>query len=454
MAHVAIIGAGISGLATSAFLGGDEGPELTVFEASAQPGGNVRSVREDGRILDAAANGWLDNEPAVGRLLDRVGLSARTVKANDAFSTRWIFADGEMQAAPLGPMPMAKTALISLGAKLRVLAEPFLPRGPEARDPGPVDTESVGSFVERRLGPAFVERMVGPMIAGIYAADPYEVSLRAAIPRMHELEREYRSLFVAMARLRSGGQPSGHLTTLPGGAGELTEHLAERLGDRLHLARPVTALVPKGDAWQVRTDEGALEADAVILACPAYAQAELLGDLEPAAAAALDAIPYAPVAVVASAWGPGSWEREPTGFGVLAARDVDLDGVLGTLFTSCVFPDQAPEGEVLLRTIVGGSVYPDAAGVDDDELIRRARAAHEAFFGFEQAPPRAVRIFRHPRGIPHYEVGHLGRVAAATEAEQRQRGLFLAGNHLRGIGVKDCIREGERTAERVRSYLG
>ncbi|MBW1881090.1 MAG: protoporphyrinogen oxidase [Deltaproteobacteria bacterium] len=448
-----MIGAGISGLAAATFLDG-EGLDLTVLESASTPGGNVRTLREDGRVIDHAANGWLDNEPAMGRLLERVGLVESTIPASDGYGIRWIFADGRMHPAPMGPGPMVLTALVSPQAKLRLLAEPFLPRGGDARVGDEEDRESVGEFVARRLGPAFVERMVGPMVAGIYAADPYQLSLRAAFPRMYELEREYRSLFLAMLRLRRGGAPSGHLHTLPGGAGALTDTLVERLGPRVRCGQTVTTLEQRGDGWRVGTAEGALDADVVLLACPGHVQAELLSPMDDEAAAALRDIPYSPVAVVVTASAPGSWEREPDGFGVLAARDADLGGVLGTVFTSCIFPDQAPEGEVLLRTIVGGGIVPEAAGLPDGEMIARVRAAHEAFFGAECAEPRRVWIFRHPRGIPAYRPGHLQRVAAVLGAEQRRPGLFCTGNHLQGIGVKDCARQGEAVAARIRTYFG
>jgi oxygen-dependent protoporphyrinogen oxidase len=318
---------------------------------------------------------------------------------------------------------------------------------------GEKDRESVGAFAARRLGPAFVERMVGPMVAGIYAADPYELSLRAAFPRMYELEREHRSLFLAMLRLRRGGAPSGHLHTLPGGAGALTDSLVARLGSRVRCETTVDKLERTGDSWRVGTGEGTLDADAVLLACPGYVQAELLATLDEAAADALREVAYSPVAVVVTAWSPGAWDREPDGFGVLAARDADLAGVLGCVFTSCVFPDQAPEGEVLLRTIVGGGIAPEAAKLPDGEMVVRVRTALEAFFGAERAEPRRVWIFRHPRGIPAYRPGHLQRVAAVLGAEQRLPGLFCTGNHLQGIGVKDCARQGEAVAERVRAYL-
>ncbi len=457
MSRVLVVGGGISGLAAATELV-EAGHEVTVFEAAAVPGGNVRTDHFDGRILDQAANGWLDNEPTMQSLLARVGLADRVVPVNERFSTRWILADGRMQPAPLRPPMMVTTDLLSFTDKLRVLAEPLMPRGASAHADDPTADESVGDFVRRRLGPAFVDRMVGPMVAGIYAADPDHLSLRGALGRMFELEREHRSLFVAMARLGKGGAPPGRLQTLPGGAGELTATLATRLGDRVKCGHPVTGLSRSNNTWTVTfsTAAGAsdtLTVDRVVLACPAPVQARLLRSIDPAAATALDGIPYAPVAVVCTAWKPGSWALAPEGFGVLMARGeadrIGAPGVLGALFTSSVFPQQAQEGEHLIRTILGGAIAPEVVQEDDATLLARTRRMLTVALGPETQGPTFVQIYRHAAGIPQYRPGHPARVQAVRAAEARHSGLHCVGNHLDGIGVKDCARAAHTLAAQI-----
>lgn len=446
MKDVVVVGAGISGLATAAFLEG-RGWHVRVLEAADHPGGHVRSDRVDGRVFDHAANGWLDSEPAMQRLLERIGRLQDVVPAGGSYGERFIWSGGRMHPVPTSPVAMARTSLLGRRAKARLLREPLIARGPAARGHG---DESVGRFAERRLGPDVVDKLIGPMLAGIYAGDPYALSLRAVFPRMVELERTHRSLLLAMLRLRGGGAPAGHLQTLPGGAGALTDTLAERLGDRLWCDVAVRRISYDG-AWKLETERGRVEADAVVLACPGHAQADLLAELDPPAAQALSAIPYAPVAVVAGAWPEAAWEREPRGFGVLAARGEAIDGVLGCVFTSCIFPSQARPGEVLLRVVLGGGIAPEVALLDEEALVTAARRALGTWFGEERSPPVALRVYRHPRGIPQYTLGHPGRVARARAAEERHPGLFLTGNHLQGIGVKDCAREAERTARAVTS---
>lgn len=441
MESVVVVGAGISGLSVATFL---DAPPL-VLEAADRPGGNVRTDAVDGRLLDRAANGWLDNEPAMARLLARAGLTDRVVPASGAFAKRWIHADGRMHEAPLGPGALLRTRLLPASAKLRMLAEPFVPRGP--RD------QTVGAFVERRLGRVFAQRLVAPMVAGVHAGDAWQLSLAAAFPRMQELEDRYRSLFLAALRVGGGGAPRGRLQTLRGGAGELTDTLARRLGDRLRCGVRVEALRPRDDGWSLRTTEGEIQARAVVLACPGFVQAELLRPLDADLADAVGAVPYAPVAVVATAWPLDAWDAPPEGFGVLVAGDEDLGGVLGTLFTSNVFPHEGRPGEHLLRTILGGAPAPATLDDDDDGLVRRTLAALERFFGPPRRPPTLTHVHRHPRGIPQYTVGHPERVARVRALERRWPGLVLTGNHLEGVGVKDCAREGERTAARVEAIL-
>jgi oxygen-dependent protoporphyrinogen oxidase len=285
------------------------------------------------------------------------------------------------------------------------------------------------------------------MVAGVFAGDSEALELAAAFPRMAELEREHGSLFRAMVKLGGGGAPRGHLTTLRGGAGQLGERMAERLGDRVRLGCAVTAIEPRARGWRIETASGPVDADVLVLAAPGHVQAPLVRAHSPEAADALEAIPYAPIAVVMTAFSEGSFRTPPRGFGVLRARGEPL-AALGTLFTSRFFPHEAPTGEVFLRSMVGGATDPVDA--DDDVLRRRVLEDLDRMFGLA-AEPGFTRIVRHPRGIPQYTRGHLARVSAIRAAERRD--LFFTGSHLEGVGVKDCARAGESVASRIRTAL-
>ena len=239
--------------------------------------------------------------------------------------------------------------------------------------------------------------------------------------------------------------PPGHLTSFRKGLGTLTSTLAARV--EVRCGARVTGL---REGWVVETAEGVVEADAVVLATPASASAELLRGLDGEGAAALAETPYAPVAVVCAALERSGWDP-PVGFGALVPRAAGLD-VLGTLFTSNLFPLHVPDDRFLIRSMVGGSLRPGLVDLDDAELTARVRIANEQLLG--PLPPAAhTAVFRHPRGIPQYTLGHRDRVARARGAEGRRPGLFLTGNHLEGVAVKDCVRDGERTAGRVAAFL-
>lgn len=436
-----VIGGGPAGLAAAVGLQA-QGHEVTLWEAGAAVGGNCRTDLEDGFTLDRGPNGWLDNEPAMDRLLGLLGLREQVRVASDAARLRWIFWRGRLHPAPLSPPALLRSGLLTVGQKLRILADLWLPRGPADPD------ESVAAFVRRRLGAGVLDRLVGPMCLGVYAADPEQLALAAAFPRMAALEGEHRSLILAALRLGRGGAPPGRLSTLPGGAGALTAAMAARLGERVRPNTTARALERTAGGWRAHAEAAALEVDGVVLACPARAQATLLGPLDPDAAEALGAVAYTPVAVAALSMPAAQMSAAQHGFGALMARGEPMGGALGVLLSSCVFPEQAPPGQALLRVILGGAVHPELLSLDDQALEQRARQALAAIFGWEQGL-RLRALYRYPRGIPVYGPGHLARVARARAAEARLPGLVLCGNHLDGVAIKDCARGAEAAVGRL-----
>ncbi len=437
MARVVVVGSGISGLATAEWLHQDH--EVVVLEAADRPGGNVHTERSDGFTLERSANGFLDNEPAMGRLIERLGLESQVLQATEG--PRFLFHQGSLEPVPDGPMALLRTPLLPWWAKLRLALEPL-------QGPGE-DEESVATFAARRLGKLAGERLVGTMVQGIWAGKAEELSLPACFPKMRQMEQEHGSLVRAMRARKMdpsvAAGPPGRLTSFRNGLGTLTEALARRVEVRTGVR--VTRLTP---GWTVETSDGSIAADAIVLATPSWVTSALLSSLDDDATAALAEIPTVPVAVVCQAFPRSGW-NPPQGFGVLVPRQEDLD-VLGTLFTSNLFPPHAPADQFLLRSMVGGGIKPALLDLDDEDLVSRTRAANERLLG---PLPQATRtaVFRHPRGIPQYTLGHRERVARVRAAEARLPGLCVTGNHLEGVAIKDCVRDGERTAQRVAALL-
>lgn len=449
--QVCVIGGGISGLMVSARLALDsqDGDPfgLTLLEAEARCGGVAWSEQIDGRVIDLGPSSWLSGEPALDRAIDLAGQRQRVLEPNPAAKARYVWAAGELHPVPMSPPALLRTRLISWPTRLRMLLEPLISRGDETVD------ESVAAFAARRLGPGVVDRLVAPMVAGIYGADPRELSLKAAFPTLAAMEREHGSLLLGAMRGGNKG-PRPTLQALQGGTGSLSRGLREALGSRVRTGVRVRAIEPKAEHWVIHTDEERLTADAVVLAAQARGQAAILRGVDPDAARALDDIPYAPLAIFTAVWPADAFPRSPQGFGVLVAADSRAEvPVLGTLFVSSTFPSHAPGGEVILRTMVGGQPDPAAFDLDDQQIAARCHAAHARMLGVPKGAPLAVHLQRHARAIPQYTAGHLRRVAVARQAMARHPGLFLVGSHLDGPGVRDCAKTASKVAEQVRRWL-
>jgi oxygen-dependent protoporphyrinogen oxidase len=450
--RVAIIGAGLSGLATAHGLA-SRGHEVVVLEAANRAGGTLRTFQRDGFLLEAAANGYLDREPTTRTLVAELGLSARTRPAAPEAGLRFVFTRGALRPIPMSPPKFLTSDLLPLGAKLRVAGELFSRRGDGA-------DESIAQFGRRHLGRRATAVLVDALQTGIFAGDVEKLSLPAAFPRMAELEREHRSLVLGLIResrarhrrfqtgtTSASRAPGGVLTSFDGGMQTLVDALAAFLGDRLRLGAEARSLRRVGAAgWTVQLGQAPVaevNADAVVLATPSWISATLLRPLEPEAADCLESIPYAPVNVVHLAF-----ERlagAPRGFGFLVPSE-EKRRILGAMFIHSFFPWRAPEGGALLTVMVGGARQPQQAALDNGALTSLVREELRAMLGLD-AEPTFVEIVRWPRGIPQYELGHLARMARIDGRLSLLPNLHLAGHAYRGVGVNECIKHGVGLAD-------
>lgn len=458
--RVVVIGGGVSGLAVGYELIRAAGERsrplrLTVLEAGDTPGGNIRTEHERGFTLEWGPTGFLDNAPATLELARRLGLEDRLLPASDAARDRYIYRAGSLRRVPTSPPAFLASGILPLPAKLRLLAEPFVSRGAVDRD------RSIHEFAAHRIGERAATVLVGAMVSGIYAGDIRQLSLPATFPKMQAMEKEHGSLFRAMlARRRaarqdggaaSGGPagPAGRLTSFESGLHELIDALAAELGDRLRTGTPVTSVTDMGNrGFRVVPAKGRpIDADAVVLSCPAWHAAPLVEATDPDLAAELQAIPSASLAVVHFGYSAGTLGREPAGFGYLVPRGEDVRS-LGSLWTSSFFAGRAPRDRVLITTMIGGAHDPEAVELDDAALTAQVRADLQKTMDVSVAPYH-IRIHRHPRGIPQYTLGHLDRVAAIEARLAAHPRLFVAGNSYRGISMNLCIEEAPRVAAAV-----
>jgi oxygen-dependent protoporphyrinogen oxidase len=455
-----VVGGGITGLAAAhraVEVARERGTalDLTLIEARDRLGGTIASERVDGFLVEAGPDSFLSEKPWALALCRRLGVEHRLVRTDDRFRKVFVWhrgrlhplPDGFQLLAPTALRPFATSSLFSLPGKLRMALDLVLPRGGG-------DDESLGAFVRRRLGAEALERVAQPLVAGIYTADPDELSLAATMPRFLELERRDRSVILGLRRaLRrapltgTSGARWSLFVTFAGGMEELVTTLAARLpAGAAVLKQRVSALQRAGNRWRVATYEGsAFEADRVILATEAHASARLARYLDPPLATLLEEIPYASAATVSLGYRRADVPHALDGFGFVVPRAEGRALLAGT-FSSVKYPGRAPEGHVLIRGFLGGMLNAAILAEDDGGLVARARAELREALRIT-AEPVLTRLHRWPASMPQYHVGHLARVETIERLAAALPGLALAGGAYRGVGIADCVRAGETAAE-------
>jgi len=469
MKKVIIIGGGISGL-SSAWLLRDKARkagielELTLLEKETRVGGKIWSIREEGYICEWGPNGFLDSKPQTLELCSAIGVSDNLHRSSDNARKRFIFSGGELHRLPEGGASFLKSGLISWPGKLRLALEPtpFIAPAPVGVD------ETLADFGRRRLGKEALDKLIAPMVSGIFAGDPETMSLVSCFPRIAELEREYGGLVRAMIMLArkkkkdivagkvvsSAAGPGGVLTSFREGIQYLSDALSASLGGIVTTGSQVVSLGKgSGLPYRVQCDDGSEhEADLVIAASPAFAVAGMLEGLDKGISGVLRQIPYSSMTVICFGYERERIAHPLDGFGYLIPKREGCS-TLGTLWDSSMFEKRAPEGKVLLRSMMGGACFPEYIKMSDDEVVARVRRDLQATMGIE-AEPSFVRVFRHEQAIPQYTVGHAKRLDALDGLLEKHPGLILTGNSYRGIGLNDCVAAAQRASDEALALLG
>jgi oxygen-dependent protoporphyrinogen oxidase len=319
--------------------------------------------------------------------------------------------------------------------------------------------ETLEEFGTRHLGREAFEKLIDPMASGVFAGDARKMSLKSCFPRIHEVESEYGSLIRGLIKLQKaarkagkkdtpGPGPGGTLTSFQHGMSVLTDTLAAELGSRVRLNSPVEAVSSSEGLYTVHLADGqAEEFDKLVLAAPAYAQASILQDFLPEVTRQLEAIPYPAVAVVCMGYSKERMGSGLDGFGFLVPSREER-GILGTVVDSNVFPNRAPEGSVLLRTLIGGARSSQLAELPEQQMLDRVLEDLNDILDL-RSDPEFVSVYRHQKAIPQYLVGHADRLKAIDEELKRHPGLLLTGNAFRGVSLNDCVVNAQKTAQAV-----
>ena len=432
-----------------------------MVDAGDAPGGVMRSVARDGWLAERGPNSCMLT-PDVAAMVDACGATPSLLRAAPAGHVRYIVRDGRPVALPMSPPAFLRTPLFGAAGKLRILREPFVARRTATGD------ESIADFVRRRLGPEVLDWAIDPFVSGVYAGDPERLSVGHAFPRLVALEREHGSLIrgaIAMARRRGTARTTeaasgqrGAMISFRGGMETFPAAIARTLGPRVQCATRLVALAPRAEGGVravlerdgVRAD---VDADAVALTLPLHALAHVaLPDAARAHVAALGACRYPAVHSLALGFRREQVAHPLDGFGMLVPRREGRT-LLGTLFSSSLFPDRAPAGHVLLTCFVGGMRRPELADADTAALLPVLLAELDTLLGLRGAPV-FVEHSAWANAIPQYELGHDAIVSAAEALEAVLPGVVLDGQFRRGVSVGDCVAAGAVVAARVEGVLG
>ena len=442
---IAVIGGGISGL-SAAWALARRGSRVLLFEKRRTVGGRIASERLDGFLMEHGPNALADPAPGVETLVSRLDLSGERVRTSDRVRHRYLVRDGYAHALPLDPVRFFGSGFFFFFFRLRLLAEPLIP--PVFGD------ESVAQFAARRFGREFLDYLVDPLVGGLHAGDPSRLSVCAAFPHLKRLEHDAGSVIAGLAgaRMRRNGPGAfdprrRRLFSFRDGLSALPRALAAALGPSVVTNARVAALRPVSGGFRLRVNNSDIQVRCVVIALPAYLAETLLAPLDPVAAQAAGEIPHPPLAVVFLGYPRNAIRHPLDGLGVLMPR-VERRGILGVLFSSSLFPDRAPQGQVAVTAYVGGGREPEQAGAPPEELAYLVHQEMRQLFGARLKPVVArVRYWRH--GLPQPAPGHLQRVGRLRTLEESLPGLFVTGNYLNGASTAACVDEAFATAKRV-----
>ena len=455
VSRVVVVGGGIAGLAAALRLERlRPGAEVLLVESRPRIGGTILTEQVGGFVIEAGPDSFLARKPRGIELCEELGLLSRLIVRDARHNRTYVRLGTELHPLPAGLTGMIPTRLDTLASSgilspeglARFACESELPAGPDDGD------ETIAAFVTRRMGREAYERLVEPLMSGIYAGDGEQLSLAATFPNLRQLEREYGSVTRGLlARSGESADAGPPFLSLRGGMGDLVAALANHLVDTTVVTGRTVVWVrraARGHNYELGLADGdTIAAQAVVLATPAYVTAELVASLDPPLAAAHAEIPYGSSALVTLAYPSAVLSRPLDGYGYVVPR-IEGSDVLACTWTSSKWPARAPEGQALVRVYIGRFGRRDVTADSDEELVASACGEVAATLA-PNADPVLARVHRWPRGMPQYVMGSLQRLAVIERRLDEHPGLAVAGAAYRGVGIPDCIASGERAAEKV-----
>jgi len=447
-----IIGAGISGL-TTAFLLNKLGCDVTVLEKKKEPGGSIETVFEKGFLFDKGPNSALETHPLIGKMINELNLKDQLVYANKEANKRYILKNNQLHALPMSPTAFLKTRLFSPAAKLRLLAEPFIGRSKDGY------YQSISEFVTRRLGKEFLDYAINPFVAGVYAGNPEELSVKSAFPKLYELEEKYGGLIVGTIRSirerkrrAEKSKQSAKMLSFKDGMQVLPKAIARHLSGKVKFQSDVTSIKKINGKYQINfTLEGeqqSLNCDKILSTVPAYIASNLFAHFDEKLPKHLNEIYYPPVLVLFLVYKKKFIRRPLDGFGFLIPSK-EKKSFLGAIWSSVIFPNRSDDSTAVFTLFAGGARNPEIGSIDKEILIGKVKKEFEEIMKISGEPE--LQTYKYwSKAIPQYNIGYIEHEKYFDEFEKNNPGLILSGNYRGGISVGDCVKNAEAVFSKCR----
>ncbi|HUX61879.1 MAG TPA: protoporphyrinogen oxidase [Ignavibacteriaceae bacterium] len=450
---IVILGAGISGLST-AYLLDKDGFDVTVLEKNSEVGGSMESIWEDGFMFDRGPNSGLETTPLIGTMVEDLGLQDQLMYASKEGNRRYILRNDQLHPLPMNPIAFIKTRLFSPIAKLRLFIEPLIGKSNDGY------YQSISEFVTRRLGKEFLDYAINPFVAGVYAGNPEELSVKSAFPKLYALEEEYGGLIIGTIKsIRKRKQraekskQSARMFSFKDGMQVLPKTIANKLGDRVITSSEVTALKKNGEGYSVTYNHNELsktiDCDILVSTLPAYVGSDLFKELDEKLSNHLSQIYYPPVLVMFLGYNKTDIAQPLDGFGFLIPAK-EKKSFLGAIWSSVIFQNRSQADKAVFTLFVGGARNPEVGNIDKQELIRKVKDEFHMLMKISAQP--TYESYRYwSKAIPQYNIGYIEHENYFDEFEKRNKGIILGGNYRGGISVGDCIKNSEVLSNKVKS---
>lgn len=433
MIKVAVLGGGLSGLSLAFVLKKDLkqrgiDAEIKVFEKEKISGGTIGTKKMDGFIIEKGANGFLDNKPYTVKLCE--DLNIQTIKSNEKAKKRYIYSKGKLHLLPEKQFLILFRGLMSPLGRLKFMAEPLIKQN--------IEDETVAEFVTRRLGKETLTKLIGPLVCGIYAGNPWKMSIKSAFPKVKALEENYGGLIKGMlAMKKKSGSPEGTLLSFNGGLSDLIQKLEENLGENIKRETEIKEIRKEGKDFVVSFKGGEYKSQLLFSCLPTYQLSKATKRFDKKLSYLCKKIPYAPIHVVALGYKKDEVDFPFDGFGFLYALN-SIRSTIGILWDSSIFP-RAPEGYALIRLFIGGAMRENVKEMTKKQVIQEAISEVERTMHIKTSPA-FTDVTTCINAIPQYNMEHKEIIDYIEKLQNIHEGLYLGGNALKGVGINDCSR--------------